>query len=258
MIKKFFFIGLLAQFIVYLIAVPIVSAQTGEGAGRQDLNRANLCAAFGEKLGQIGEKVESKRGEFLANREERRTRLEEAWGEFLAKRSERRERVEANLGEHFTKLEERAQTEAQKQAVAAFKVAIQSAIETRRAAIDAAVQAFHEGGESAFESRRAAIEKAINDRSTALKDAIEKAKSDCVAGTDIKTVRATLSEAVKAAQNNFKSAREAEQALKSEIEKLKSDKKTAVEKAVNDFKAAVEKARVELKAAFDKAEVESE
>ncbi len=55
---------------------------------------------------------------------------------------------------------------------------------------------------------------------------------------------------MKAAQDKFKSDRQAVEKLKDSLEPVRAARKQAVEKALADFKAAMEKARADLKAAF--------
>jgi hypothetical protein len=55
---------------------------------------------------------------------------------------------------------------------------------------------------------------------------------------------------MKAAQDKFKSDRQAIEKLKDLLEPIRASRKAEVEKAIADFKAAMEKARADLKAAF--------
>jgi hypothetical protein len=164
----------------------------------------------------------------------------------LSNRNVRDENREAQ----YAKLEAKAITDAQKQAVANFKVAVEGAVNTRKSAIDSAILTLRQSVGQSVDVRRSAVTAAMNEFKSSKSGAIEKAKADCVAGVDPKTIRETFRASMKVAQDKFKSDYQAIDKLKGSFESVRNTKKQEVETAIAVFKATMEKAKADLKAAF--------
>lgn len=246
MLKKIILIYFGVQFISVSALGSMVLAETSTTPSRE----GGFCVGIAQRLEKVDQKVSEQLGDLAKEGKDRLPRLEEQWQKHMTDLEERRTQRDANLDQHFAKLEERAKTEAQKQAVAAFKTAVLSVIEARRTAVQAALDAFHSGVKSILEVRRTAIEKAFADRAAAFKAATEKAKSDCLAGIAPKTVRTAFTSSLKSAQEKFAATRRANDEFKKTMEKLEMDKKAAFEKAHNYFKAVIQGAKTDLKKAF--------
>ncbi len=163
-----------------------------------------------------------------------------------AKRDEAAEHREAQ----FAGMEDKATTTAQKAAVAAFKTAVNSAITTRKAAVDAAISTFRSGVDGAITTRKAAIQTTRTTFKAAIEKAIEQAKADCAAGKDGKVVHETMRASIAAAQAKFVAYIKAIEKPKVDRESLITARKAAIDKAMADFKAAMDKARADLKKAL--------
>ena len=246
MLKRIALIYFSVQFVSVSALGSIVLAETSSTPPRE----GGFCVGIAERLEKIDQRILEQRGDLAKEGRDRLPRLEEQWQKHMTDLEERRTQRDTNLDQHFGKLEERAKTEAQKQAVAAFRTAVMSAIDARRTAVKVALDAFHSGVKSILEVRKTAIEKAFADRVAAFKAAAEKAKSDCLAGIAPKTVRTAFTSSLKSAQGQFATARRVSDDFKKTLEKLKTDKKAAFEKAHSDFKVAIEKAKADLKKAF--------
>ena len=143
-----------------------------------------------------------------------------------------------------------AQTDAQKQAVLAFKTAVTSARDARWTAIHAALFAFQSGIDQAIAARKTGVENAIIAFKGAVDAAIAKAKADCAGGIDAATVRGVLQTSVKAAQDAFRATTTGLDKVKTSLDSLIAIRRAAVEKAQGDFKTALEKAIADLRVAF--------
>ncbi len=209
-----------------------------------------FCDRFLETAGKIDQKVKERESKLETKRTERLNILTTRKNERDAKLDENRVKRDANFAEHFAKLEARAQNDAQKQAVATFKAAMENALNARRIAVDAAIKTFRDGVQSAIDSRKATIDAAIVTFKAAEQAAIEKAKADCVVGVAPETIKQTLQASLKTARENLVKARQEVDKKQDVMKPLIETKKQAMEKAQADFKAAVEKAKNDLKAAL--------
>ena len=211
---------------------------------------AAFCNRFLKTTGKIDQKVKERESKLETKRTERLNVLTNRKNERNVKLSENRMKRDINFSEHFAKLEARAQNDAQKQAVAIFKTAMESALNARRTAVDVAIKTFRDGVQGAVDSRKAGVDVAITSFKSAEQAAIEKAKTDCVAGVAPKDIKQTLQASLKMARENLVKARQEIDKKQDVMKPLIETKKQAMEKAQADFKAAVEKAKNDLKAAL--------
>ena len=211
---------------------------------------AAFCSRFLETTGKIDQKVKERESKLETKRTERLNVLTIRKNERDVKLDESRVKRDANFSEHFAKLETRAQNDAQKQAVATFKAAMENALNVRRTAVDAAIKTFRDGVQGAVDSRKAAVDAAIVSFKAAEQAAIEKAKADCAAGVAPKDIKQTLQSSLKTTRENLVKARQEIDKKQDVMKPLIEAKKQAMEKAQADFKAVVEKAKNDLKAAL--------
>src|SRR3989344_2003563 len=190
-------ISTLFALLLFTSLARVTSAQSRDGEEDNQNKRVNqtgaaFCERISDRLLQAKERVTERVGRIEDSRSERKDRRESRWEEYLSKREERRTTRNTNLEEHFFKLEERAQTDSEKQAVLNFITAVREAIEARRLAFDQANTNFRNGVQTALDERNAAIEAATQARVAAFDAAVQKAKTDCTGGVDPKTVRENL------------------------------------------------------------------
>lgn len=209
-----------------------------------------FCTRVNEFTSRIDERITDREAKLQAKRQERANNLVEQKNKRDTLRSKNRVGRDENRQEHYTKLESRATTDAQKQAVVVFKTTVEAAVSARKAVVDNAIKAFRQSVDQSIASRKSAVDGAINTFKNAKIAAVEKAKADCAARVDPRTVRETFRTNMKAAQDKFKSDRQAIETLKDTFEPIRTARKQAVEKAIADFKMIMEKARTDLKATF--------
>lgn len=186
-----------------------------------------------------------------AKRAERDLRMTARRSQQDSKLAEVRAANDAKRSDHVDKLLELAQTDAHKQAVAAFQAALDAAMSARRAAVDKAQQDFKSGVDAAISARKSAADAAVKAFKDALTAAEAKAKTDCAAtGADQAKIREAFRASVESARTQLKTALQAAEKLGPQVSTLAQTKNAAVKKAMDDFKAAAETARTNLKAAF--------
>ncbi len=229
---------------------PLLNTKKEAEGFKEDAASRGICLKIDELLSKVNERMEQKEEkieERIQNRiqqaEKNSEKRDENLTEFRTDADEWRE-------ESYAKLEARAKTDEQKAAVEEFKETIEAAVETRRAAIDAAIDAFRDGVDDAWAEHKSSIGGVANTYREAVQTAFEKAKSDCEDGVDAKTVRANLHASLQAARSQLKEDRAGVAKLRDLMNDLVEAKRTAFEKAIADFKAAVEAAREELKKSF--------
>jgi hypothetical protein len=161
-------------------------------------------------------------------------------------------RAEADSKRHqdFADLTAKAATPAEQQAIAMFETTVNQAINTERAAVDAANKAFVQGLLSAISDRRADLAAASANYKTAVTTALATAKASCEGGTDPATVRSTLQAALQAARANFETALQNADQSSPDLSTLKATRQSAVTAANAAFKATVQQALATLKAAL--------
>ncbi len=208
----------------------------------------NACDRFARLAATMETRVSEGRAKLLARRDERKTKLEDRRDDRESRLADRRAKWEDAWEQKIERLEEKSASNTA--AVAAFKTAMAAAWKARNAAIDAANKAFRTGLEKLIADKKAAVENASLALKTAVSAAFAKAKTDCAAGVSPDTVATNLRASLKAAQDKFKTDRQAIDGIGAKVKELVTVRQAAVEKAKADFKAAAEKARADLKAAL--------
>jgi len=230
------------------LTASLLPALTLAQTDNDDRGAKGFCARLStissnieQRIANRDSKLTTKRAEIAERIEERRSRRDE-------RLVEKRARWDANREAHFVKMEEKAQTSEKKQAVVAFTEAVNAAIATRRAAIDAAIGDFRDGVAVAIALRKSSVDAAITTFRSSVISALEKAESDCGGGVDPGTVRANLRADLKAARAKLVSDRQGIEKIGTQMELLITTKRAAVKKALDDFNAALEQARTDFKA----------
>lgn len=220
------------------------------GAGRSDNAGQNFCDRFSALADDLNQKVEQQRNRIQTRQEERFTNWASRSSEVDANLDMARDNWDENREEQFTALENRAQTEEQKKAVSEFEATVRVAVETRRAAVDAAMNTFREQVKNSIQTRQGQADESVSVFDSARLAAIEKAKTACGNGSDPVKVRTTLRTELKAAQDKLQGDRQNITKVSANIEAEIQTRRQAVQKAGNEFRATMEQARIKLKAAF--------
>ncbi len=252
--KKYLSIALTVAVAGTMVAAPVFAVVRAPGNDAAPMLQQKIGETFCSRLGSANAAKETKMAE-LENRLSLK-RSEQA-GELEKRRLERENKLAEKISESdskrlagYEKLLEKATTDEQKAAVEQFKLTVETAVSTRRAAIDLAVDEFRAGLDSIIAERKTANDAALTRLKAAIKTAEGKAEADCGAGIDPATVRTQLRSSIEAARNVFKTERESMVKIGEQVKTLNTARKTAFDKAKADFKATVESAINELKAVF--------
>lgn len=238
------FAGLAGLAFVLSLISPVASfAQTNR------LNTA-FCSRIDQIIAPIEQRMTDREAKLEAKKQEIDANLAKRQADRIGRLSDYRDTHDDNREAQYAKLEAKATNDVQKQAVASFKTTVETAVATRRTALDSAISAVKQSVNQSIETRRTAVTTATSEFKNAKSTAIAKAKADCSAGVDAKTIRETFRASMKAAQDKFKSDYQAIEKLRGSFESVRDTRKQAVEKALADFKTTMEKAGSDLKAAL--------
>jgi len=254
MAKKFYVIFSGAAVVLSTIAAPVVLAQS---RGAAATGSAGFCSALAEKVSNVEQRISDQISKLDDAESTREINLSDRWDKFTSNRDTARAAQDDNLDARMTKLDSAAGTDAARQAVADFELAVKDALNAKREAVDAAIDAFHEGTVSLLETRKTAVMKVFTDREDAFGAATVKAEGDCDAGISPVTVRTALVAALKDARAKFAAARKANSDFSAKMQQLVAAKKAALDKAQSDFRTALEKAKTALKTVLGEPEASS-
>ncbi len=228
--------------------------QGNDNNGQDGNNQGKLwtvsCDNITSRASQLLKGIQGK----ISNWQDRHTNRVEKWNTHFTEQDQRladlRTKWDARRQEFYAKIEASATTDAQKQAVADFKSAVESAVATRKAAIDAAIAAYRAGLKALIAGKTDNNDQSLVQFQNAVQAAADKAKSDCEAGVDPKTVRQNFHASLLAARKNLVTDRQATEKIGTQLQALIDARQAAFKKAFDNFKAAMEKARADLKKAF--------
>ena len=209
---------------------------------------AEVCKRFTSS--RLGSLTDEKRGEVEKKLEDKAGTLDEKRSGWDSSRDSARATADEKREEHYASLRAKATTDSQKQAVEDFVVAVEKAVNDRRAVQDAARETYRSAVDAALTEKKAAISSASLELTEAVDAAIAKAASSCENGTPVEQVRQALKADLEAARSNFKITRENSTDISSDIKTAVAARKAALETAKKDFETAVEKAKETLEAAF--------
>jgi hypothetical protein len=226
--------------------IPAASAQV-RPQGSVAQNFCSRITAFGA---QIETRLNDRQTALKIKRDGEKKRLIDHRAAYQEKKKEVRTEAATKRNEALKKLEATVETEEQKNALIAFKAAMETAMTARKASVDAAQKAFQEGLDKVVADRKASSDAIVASFRAAVKAAFAAAKADCAAKTDPETVKENLKAALEAARQKFQTDRNALAKQGDAVKVLVETRQAAFQKAHDDFKAAAEKARDELKTAF--------
>lgn len=211
----------------------------------------NFCASItsvGQKLIENIDKTDAKQ---LDRWNENSTKTANREGEIDAKRAANRIDADNRNASKWEKMYYKVKTDSQKAAVATYKATIQTAITTRRGAVDAAVKAYRDNLTTAMTTRSGAIKQALVVFRASVNTAIVKAQADCAANVASQTVRENFNKAVNDARDILNEVRDTEQ-LSNDILDLKDVRDDAIRAAERAFRKTANTARITLRAELKK------
>lgn len=229
------------------------ASSTPRQSGKENDNakgNINFCSNI-NKMIQSEQKLVEAQTKIEEKRQEQQQKVAQRWVERNTKQEKTRNKWDENRDEFFTKLEEKAGTDAQKQALLAFRKTVTIAITARRAAIDSAIESFRKEVEESIASKKISADLLVNAFKNEVQVAINKAKADCtLTNPDSIAIRTAFEASVKIAKEKFEINRKNIEKLNDSLQVLIDAKKHVIEKATTDFKVAMEAARTVLKAIF--------
>lgn len=234
--------------------LPVFALEPRVGApvniGVRDEGVVNVCERVVQATEKLLTRLDERRVEVDKRRDERKESVTDRRAEHRENATERRENWNTRWDALVLEMQAKAVTDAQKAAIAQFKIDMQAAFNTRQAAIDAANTAFRSGLDKAVTDRKAAVQAAADTLKSSVKAALMKAKTDCQAGVSATSVRTALKASLDAAHAKFRADIQAADKIGANARALAETRRTATEKAKTEFKAAALKARETLKNAL--------
>ena len=212
----------------------------------------NFCANIDKTVSVLSGQMTKRDEGRLDRRENRGEKRDERQGLKDGKLDDRRDDRDENRAGRYDKLYARASTTEAKAAVDVFKAAVESAVSTRRTAVDAAIEKFRVDSQALITNQQAVVDAAAQTLKTSIDAAIAKAKADCTAGVDAATVRETLRKSIKDAQDIFKEKAKKPADIGSQLKALRETRDAAIKAAMDAFKTAFDAAVAALKTALGK------
>lgn len=164
-----------------------------------------------------------------------------------------RKKADAARAKDLSKLAAKATTNDQKQAVQTYKAAVQDAINTRRAAYDAARQTFRAGVQNAITSRRSTIKAQLATFQDSVSSAFSTAEASCAGSSpNGQAIQQTLRTSLKSARETFQNDRKSDSTIGGQVKQLAATRQAAFQTADKTFQNSLAAARQALQQAFGK------
>lgn len=151
----------------------------------------------------------------------------------------------------FTQLQTKATTSSERAAVQTYITAVNAAVNTRRAAYDAARHTFRISLASAISTRRTTVAAQESAFQTAVTTAFNTAQAGCTANpSNGASLRTALINSLRAARQTFQTDRKDDATIGSQIQQFIAARKAAFQAADTAFETVLQAARQALQAAF--------
>lgn len=212
--------------------------------------QGEFCGRFAETTGDIATKMAGIRTRAEERRENRTGSMEDRRDTRDENLSGIRSTQDARRVEWYEKLEARATTDERQDAVRKFGQTVDTAVETRRDAVDAAMFAFRSEVDSLVSGKRDSAESAADAFHVAVDTAVARAKADCEAGKDPETIRNTFRESLKEAKGALTAERKSVDGIGAQVEALAHVRNERIRKAVEAFESVLESATETVKKSF--------
>jgi len=236
-----------------LLISPAVNAQDQNKTGA-DLPKdtaKNFCTNFSSlsdkykqnidnQIAKLQEKMNNEAQKIQANRQTFDNGLEN-----------NRAKWEKNRQGIYDKLSNKAVTDAQKQALAVFKTAIEAAATARENAIDAARTAYRQGVDQLVSQRKTEILQNFDNFKSALQSTTQQILNSCSSGiTSPAYIRQIYQQNMNAARTARVTALQGIDKIGPKIKELAQIRNAAVQQAMRTYKSALGAAIANLKTAF--------
>lgn len=172
---------------------------------------ASASGSFCEGLSEMAGNVDAKLSDIRSGISQQAKRRGSATEESRNTRDENlnavRFRQDARRVDWYAKFDDRATTNTEKSALKRFGSATDTAVETRRAAVDAAVETFRSDTDTITSEKTLSVGSVADDFQAAIDKAIASAKADCAAGKGSETVRTAFSTSISSAGDGLVAGR---------------------------------------------------
>lgn len=226
--------------------------QRASSTNTQGVGGQNFCTNIDKAVGKLTEARDTMIEKSGEKREERMDKLADRRGMKDGKLDDKRTEGSETRTANFVKMYEKASTTEAKAAVDTFKAAVEAAVAKRQAAVDAAIATYRTASDKMISDRQAAVDVARAAHKTAVDAAVAQAKADCTAGKDGATVRSTLKAAIKAANEAFRTTTKKPEDLSGQVKSLRTTRDNSIQDAIDTFKTEYEAAKTALKTALGK------
>src|SRR5487761_474292 len=239
----------------YVFAPAVLGASPAAGNKGQDAHTTAVANAFCASLSGLS-------GRFHSDANNEISKLQDKVDNEAQKVQQNRQTVDSKVSQArdaatseregvYATLDEKAATDAQKQAVATFKAAVEAASSTRETAIKQAQATYRQGLDQIVAQHRSAVHDTLAAYKDAIASAIQQAQAQCSAGQlDAVTIRADFQQALQTARANRQSQTTQIDKVGPQVRALAQTRNAAVQRALQTYKTALQAAVAQLKAAF--------
>lgn len=214
--------------------------------------RVNFCSNLPQAVSLLDQRIIARENILKIRQTEKLKNLKNNRDFRDTKLTESQQNIATNLTATFAKMEILAKTEDQKNAVNNFKNAMENAVNARKNAVATAASNYRQEIDRIIVSRNSSIDAAVQNFKKSHQTAVQKAKTDCIAGVKPLIAKINFISIIETAKTKLASEKQKTENPSLLVKSASDNYKNAITKANQDFKTAAEKARAELRASFVK------
>lgn len=235
----------------YAIGRPVAATTTANANSAAATPKPGLCNGLTNQANVTNGRITALNGKVSQAWSQQDQKLAAQFQKVDQKVADARKKADAARDKDFSKLEAKAKTTDQKQAVQTYEAAVHDAVNTRRAAYDAARQAFRTGVQNAIISRRDTITAQLTTFQDSVSSAFSTAEASC-SGTspDGRAIQQTLRANLRSARTTFQNDRKSDGTVGSQVKQLVATRQAAFKAADKVFQDSLAAARQTLQQAF--------
>ncbi len=211
----------------------------------------NYCSRFGTLSQKYEQNVAGQIGKLQSRIQAQIQKVQTNRKDLDDKLAQNRQKWTQNRDNLYARLNARAKTDAEKQAVATFKGAIEAAVAARENAVDAARNTYRQSADQLIDQHRSAVEQVLNSFQAAIQAAIGQAQASCTAGTAPAHVRTAFQQALEAARQARKAGVQEVDKIGPQMEALAQTRNAAIQQAMTTYQNALHAAIAALHQAFN-------
>lgn len=233
-----------------LLMIFTMSVLPTSASAATNITTRNFCKQLPSLQVKVSSKIGLGESKLSTHRTSVTGKLKDSWGTRDHSLDDARTQANVNKENQFTSLYSKATTDRERSAITTFKDTINSAIETRRSAVDTAVKIYRDSVQSLFSTREQDIDTYIATLKSEISSAFVKAQTDCIAQVDPATIKSTLTGDIKNAQYKFRDSKQSQSKIETQVKDLANTRESAITQAKDNFESTIEKAKATLKASL--------